>query len=103
MPSQSFVPTVSRESYLTDWKGETAYVQYILAKHLDNDAIDEKPLPTEFERYQDESPRYPIDAHLDPSRFEVYAFGLNTMVSSLVKTAERLGVPPEYTQFEGFG
>lgn len=98
-----FVPTVSRESYLTDWQGETAYVQYVLAKYLDDDAIDEQSLPEEFERYRNEPPRYPIDSRLDPSQLEVYACGLNAMVSSLVKAAERLGVPPEHTQFEGFG
>lgn len=98
-----FVPTVSRESYLTDWTGETAYVQYTLAKYLEDDAIDGQSLPTEFERYRDEPPRYPIEARLDPSQLEVYACGLNAMVSSLVEAAERLGVPPEHTQFEGFG
>lgn len=98
-----FVPTVSRESYLTDWTGETAYVQYTLAKYLEDDAIDDQSLPTEFERYRHEPPRHPIEARLDPSKLEVYACGLNAMVSSLVEAAERLGVPPEHTQFEGFG
>lgn len=97
-----FVPTVSRESFLTDWKGETAYAQYILAKYLDDDAIDEQSLPTEFEHHRNDTSR-PIDARLDPSQLEVYACGLTAMVSSLVEAAEQLGVPPEHTQFEGFG
>lgn len=98
-----FVPTVSRESYLTDWGGETAYVQYILAKYLAEGVPEAQSLPTEFERYRHESPRDSVDARLDPSNMEVYACGLNVMVSGLVEAAERLGVPPEHTQFEGFG
>lgn len=98
-----FVPTVSRESYLTNWDGETAYVQYTLTKYLDDDALSGQPLPEEFERYRDERPRYSIDARLAPSQMEVYACGLNAMVYSLVQAVEQLGVAPEHTQFEGFG
>ncbi len=98
-----FVPTVSRESSLTDWEGETAYVQYTLAKYLDEAAVGDQSLPGEFVRYRDEPPQYPIEARLRPSRMEVYACGLDAMVSSLVETVELLGVPPEHTQFEGFG
>jgi CDP-4-dehydro-6-deoxyglucose reductase len=98
-----FVPTVSRESYLTDWDGETAYVQYVLAKYLADGVIDEQSLPDEFERHRNNQPRYEMDARLDPSQLDVYACGLNAMVSGLVEAAERLGVPSEHTQFEGFG
>ena len=98
-----FVPTVSRESYLTEWTGETAYVQYTLAKYLADGVVDGQSLPAAFERYRTKPPRYPIDARLDPSQLEVYACGLDAMVTSLVDAVERLGVPPEHTQFEGFG
>lgn len=98
-----FVPTASRERYLTGWEGETAYVQHVLVKHLDDGSVDASALPDEFARYVDESPRYPIDARLDPSRMEVYACGINAMVFGLVDAVERLGVPPEHTQFEGYG
>lgn len=98
-----YVPTVSRESYLTEWTGETAYVQYVLAKYLDDSVISGGALPAEFERHRTEPARTAIDARLDPSQLEVYACGLNAMVSSLVDAAEQLGVPPEHTDFEGFG
>jgi len=98
-----YVPTVSRESYLSEWDGETAYVQYVLAKYLDDSVVDEQSLPTEFERYRNKPPRQSIDARLDPSQLEVYACGLTAMVSGLVEAAEQLGVPPEHTEFEGFG
>lgn len=98
-----YVPTVSRESYLTEWAGETAYVQHVLAKYLDDSVIEAGALPAAFERYRTEPARTAIDARLDPSQLEVYACGLNAMVSGLVDAAEQLGVPPEHTDFEGFG
>jgi CDP-4-dehydro-6-deoxyglucose reductase len=98
-----FVPTVDMESFLTDWDGETAFVQQTLVKYLDEDALDDQSLPEEFERFREEGPRYSISARLRPDRMEVYACGLSAMVTSLVDVVERLGVPPEHTQFEGFG
>jgi CDP-4-dehydro-6-deoxyglucose reductase len=97
-----YVPTVSREQYLGEWDGETAYVQHALATYLDPDVVDEESLPSEFTQFLRESPTYPIDARLDPSQMEVYACGLTAMVQGLVDAAERIGVPPEHTQFEGF-
>ncbi|MFB6164744.1 MAG: ferredoxin--NADP reductase [Haloarculaceae archaeon] len=98
-----FVPTLSRESYLTDWDGETAYVQYALATYLDREAVDADAQPDAFRQYLDAEPRTAIDARIDPATVEVYACGLNAMVTDLVDAAERLGVPEEHTQFEGFG
>lgn len=98
-----YVPTLSREPYLTDWDGETAYVQYSLVKYLDGAALTGRELPEEFQPFATREPRYPIDARLDPASMEVYACGLNAMVYSLVDAVERLGVPPRHTQFEGFG
>lgn len=98
-----FVPTVSREPYLTDWPGETAYVQHALVKYLDDGALADVGLPEAFEPNRETEPAYPIDARIDPSNAEVYACGLDAMVYDLVDAVERLGVPPEHTQFEGFG
>ena len=98
-----FVPTLSRERYLTDWSGETAYVQHVLVKYLDEAAVGDRTLPREFRRYRGRSPRYDIDARLDPSSMDVYACGINAMVYGLVDAVERLGVPSRRTRFEGFG
>ncbi|WP_254838009.1 FAD-binding oxidoreductase [Natronomonas marina] len=98
-----YVPTLSRESYLSDWDGETAYVQYVLTKYLDETALDSASLPGAFARYRESPPRGSISQRLRPDEMEVYACGLNAMVSSLVDAVETLGVPPEHTQFEGFG
>lgn len=102
-PNFHYVPTLSREPYLTDWPGETAYVQYVLTKYLDEAAVDTATLPDAFARYLDEPTRDAIETRLRPGEMEVYACGLNAMVASLVDAVETLGVPPEYTQFEGFG
>ena len=98
-----FVPTLSRESYLTDWDGETAYVQYALAKYLDESALADPALSPEFEAYLAETPPYDVDARLEPSSMEVYACGLTAMVESLVDAVDRMGVPPDRVQSEGFG
>jgi CDP-4-dehydro-6-deoxyglucose reductase len=98
-----FVPTLSREEYLTDWDGETAYVQHALVKYFDPEALADVDLPRAFERYRGEPPAVPTDARLHPDSMEVYACGINAMVYGLVAAVERLGVPEKHTQFEGFG
>ncbi|WP_458206459.1 ferredoxin--NADP reductase [Haladaptatus sp. NG-SE-30] len=93
-----FVPTCSREEYLTDWEGETDYVQQTLVKYLAEDA----DCPDELA--QSTGPTaYDIDARIDPADLEVYACGVNAMVSRLTGTAQLLGVPDEHVQYEGYG
>lgn len=96
-----FVPTLSRESYLTDWTGETAYVQQAFLKYLadgaDVDATDAHA------RYVGAEPATDIEARIDPSRLEVYACGINAMVETLVDTVQRVGVPEEHVHGEGYG
>lgn len=98
-----FVPTLSREEYLSNWDGETAYVQHVLAKYLDDAALETVSLPSAFHVALDEEPKEPIRRRLTPDTMEVYACGINAMVYGLVDAVERLGVPEEHTQFEGFG
>lgn len=98
-----FVPTLSRERYLTNWPGETAYVQHVLVKYIQEAALTDADLPSEFDAYRAEPPAEPIDARLDPASLEVYACGINAMVYGLVRAVERIGVPEDHTQFEGFG
>ncbi len=93
-----FVPTCSREEYLTDWDGETAYVQQTLTKYLDENV----PLPDAAQRAGGD-PAYDIDARIDPENLEVYACGVNAMVSRLAGMARKLGVPDEHIQYEGYG
>lgn len=97
-----FVPTLSREPYLSDWEGETAYIQHVLLKYLRGDAF-VSGLDCSVERYLRESPRYDVDARLDPREMEVYACGINPMIYSLLQTVEGLGVPDECVSLEGYG
>ena len=99
-----FVPTLSRESHLSDWDGETAYVQYTLLKYLTDAAINEGlGLDPAMRAYLDEKPNDDISRRLDPRNMEVYACGVNAMVYSLADTARHIGVPERHIQVEGFG
>lgn len=98
-----YVPTLSRESYLSDWEGETAYVQQLLLTYLDREAVDPAKLGRRARRSLDREPRYDVDARLDPANVEVYACGINAMVNGLVDAATRIGVPAGRIEAEGFG
>mgnify|MGYP006287496991 CR=1 FL=1 len=96
-----FVPTCSREQYLTEWEGETSYVQQTLVKYITEEA--RADLDGKMAGFAEQDPAYDVDARLDPSDLEVYACGINVMVGTLVDTVQSLGVPDEYIKFEGFG
>lgn len=96
-----FVPTLSRESYLSDWDGETAYVQYALMKYIDG--VSDTDLDEEVTEYLNEEPVSDIDTRLDPDVMEVYACGINAMVFPLVSTVHDLGVPEQHINSEGYG
>ena len=98
-----FVPTVTRERYLSEWNGETDYVQHVLVKYIEEHALDGIELPNAFEAYRERPPKTDIDARIDPGNVEVYACGINAMVHSLVRAVKNLGVPDKHTAFEGFG
>ncbi|MDY7081942.1 MAG: FAD-dependent oxidoreductase [Halobacteria archaeon] len=87
-----FVPTLSRENYLTDWEGETDYVQDTLVKYLDDP-----------ENEPNGEPAYDIDARLNPENMEVYACGVSAMVESVVDAVQDASVPEECIEAEGFG
>jgi len=97
-----FVPCLSREPILSDWDGETDYVQHALLKHTDPAAVT-APVGDELERWISEDPDSGVEARIDPGNIDVYACGINAMVFSLVRAVERLGVPAERIESEGFG
>lgn len=98
-----FVPTLSRERYLTDWDGETDYVQRTLLKYLARDAVNPADLPPAFRRPVEEGPKRDVGARIDPENAEVYACGTNAMVSELIDAVERVGVPADRIRSEGYG
>jgi ferredoxin-NADP reductase len=98
----NYVPCLSREPTITDWEGETDYVQHALLKHVDDSAVT-AGLGARHERWIRERPDTGIESRIVPDDVEVYACGINAMVYSLVRAVERLGVPEERIESEGFG
>ena len=98
-----FVPTLTREPLLTDWDGETDYVQQVLLAYLDDDALAAAELPPGLAAYRDLQPARDIDARIDPGNVELYACGITAMVGVLVDAARAVGIPQEAMQYEGFG
>lgn len=98
-----FVPTLTREKYLSRWDGETAYVQQTLMKYFDSEAVDASALDENVRPYLDEEPATDIDARLDPNTMEAYACGLNAMVFSLIDAVKTTGVSEEMIDAEGYG
>jgi len=97
-----FVPCLSREPYLSDWDGETAYVQHALLKHIDETTV-ATPMGTLLGDRLEEEPDSDEPPSIDPANVDVYACGINAMVYSLVAAVERLGVPESRIESEGFG
>ena len=97
-----FVPCLSREPYLSDWDGETDYVQHALLKHVDASAVS-TPMGALLDDRLRDDPETDEPATIDPANVDVYACGINAMVYSLVAAVERLGVPPARIESEGFG
>jgi NAD(P)H-flavin reductase len=98
-----FVPTLSRESYLSDWDGEKDYVQYALMKYIDEEGVSDTDLDENVAASLTDEPSYDIDARLDPETMEVYACGINAMVFPLVSTVNDLGIPEQRINSEGYG
>ncbi|NHN59926.1 MULTISPECIES: FAD-binding oxidoreductase [Halorussus] len=97
-----FVPCLSREPVLSEWDGETDYVQHALLKHADSAAVT-AGTGERLERWLRARPRSGVEARIDPANAEVYACGINAMVHGLVEAVERLGVPESRIESEGFG
>lgn len=94
-----FVPTLSRESHLGSWDGETEYVQRTLLKYLEDgvlDGVDDLSAPAA-------GPATDVEARLDPSNLEVYACGFDAMVYDFAETAHAMGVPDDLIRMEGYG
>ncbi len=98
-----FVPTLSREEHLTDWDGETAYVQQTLLKYVEDGAVADADLPPAMEQVAERDPNYDVDARIDPGNVEVYACGTNVMVEGLLDAVRSVGVPERWVESEGYG
>jgi len=97
-----FVPCLSREPYLSDWDGETDYVQHALLKHIDQTKV-ATPVGALLDKRIEDGPDSNESSSIDPDNVDVYACGINAMVYSLVAAVERLGIPEKRIESEGFG
>jgi len=98
-----FVPTLSRESLLTDWDGETAYVQYTFCKYLEDRATESRTLPDRIASYVRRRPNTDADARIDPGGIEVYTVGIGAMVARLVDVVGLVGVDESHVHAESYG
>lgn len=98
-----YVPTLSREALLTDWNGETDYVQQTLPKYMDPAAVDTDSLDADLSRFVDADPVYDADARLDPRAMEVYVCGIGAMCSRVQEAVTSFDVPDRFYEQESFG
>lgn len=98
-----YVPSLSREPWLSSWAGETDYIQDALLKYVDERALDDATFGRHVAQYLADSPPVDVDARIDPHELEVYACGINAMVYSLETAVHRLGVPKRHVHCEGYG
>lgn len=97
------VLTVSREELISDWEGETAYVQNALAKHIDPETVDLDSLPDRIRSYVEQEPDSGVEERLDVDNLEVYVCGIGVMASSVGKVADAIGVSDRFIEVESFG
>lgn len=97
-----FIPCLSRELTLSDWDGETDYVQHALLKHTDPTTV-RYGLGDRLEKWLQKHPQSGVQERLNAQSLEVYACGINAMVYSLVRMVQRLGVKDRFIESEGFG
>lgn len=98
-----FVPTLTREPLLTDWEGETDYVQEVFVTYLAGEALAGVDLPSGLRRSRDREPVVDVAERIHPARTTVYACGVSAMVETLVRAARAVGVPESRMEYEGFG
>jgi ferredoxin-NADP reductase len=97
------VLTCSREEYLTNWDGETEYVQHALMKYVDTGCVDADSLMMDAAELIGSEPAEDIDARIDPENAEVYVCGIGEMCDSVRSAIEPLGVSDLYYEEESYG
>ena len=98
-----YVPCVSREPWLSNWDGETEYIQDALLKYVDEGSLESAAFGRHIARFLRQRPAGDISARINPHELEAYACGLNGMVFGLETALRRLGVPERHIHGEGYG
>lgn len=70
-------------------------------KYLD-DSTEADP-PSDLAPYLDREPNEDVSARIDVDSIEMYACGVNAMVTTLVDAVQRIGVPQGHIRAEGYG
>lgn len=97
-----FVPTLSREEYLTDWEGETAYVQNTLVKYFDPEAVSED-LPPDVAEFVGSDIAADIEARIDPAETDFYVCGIGVMCGSVKDVVSAFDIEDRQYQQESYG
>lgn len=98
-----FVPTLSREAYLSDWDGETDYVQQTVLKYIDTETVDSESLPSNVAEYAGDDPAYDIDARIEPDAAEFYVCGIGVMCESIRDAVSAFDIEEGQYQQESYG
>ncbi|MFC6725069.1 ferredoxin--NADP reductase [Halobium palmae] len=98
-----YIPTLSRESKLTEWEGETDYVQQVLLKCLDDGAIEQAELPDALQGFVGEDLATGDTPNLDPEELELFICGIGAMANQVREVAKHGGVPERRRHVESYG
>lgn len=98
-----YVPTLSRESMLSEWDGETDYVQQVFLKCLDEELIDTDDLPERLQGFVGEEVSNLGDPDLDPESLEIFICGIGAMANMVREVADHSGIPEQRRHVESYG
>jgi CDP-4-dehydro-6-deoxyglucose reductase len=98
-----YAPTLSRESVLSDWEGETDYVQQVFLKCLDEGRIDADELPGRLGGFVGEEVTDLGNPDLDPAELEVFICGIGVMANMVREVADHSGIPERHRHVESYG
>ncbi len=98
-----YISCLSREPWLSEWGGETEYIQDAMVKYVDERALQDAAFGGHMAEMLADRPETDTSARIDPHVAEVYACGINAMVYGLETAARRLGIPKDSIHCEGYG
>lgn len=117
-----YIPTLSRESIVSTWEGETDYVQEIFLKYLAEDTCINESNPTQdtfirnlltdgnhssldigLQTFLNKEPRTDAPATIEPGNIQVYVCGVDDAVSIFKRVTTSIGVPRTDVYSEGYG
>lgn len=98
-----YLPTLSRESKLSEWEGETDYVQQVFLKCLDPEAVETDDLPEKLQGFVGDNLARGETPDLDPESLELFICGIGVMANQVREVAEHGGIPERFRNVESYG